>query len=246
MSRYATSSYGFNSTEIADPYQLLEQILTHQGIVAKGVNKALEAELLKMRDEYLSYVSSDTLELKETRDESRRMRIQMRIKDSKRQIADLDHQLSKLNRSCASSKSWLEALESRISYFSVVSIKFSGADNIEEYVIVPDEYRNISVPKGLYPVNCDAPLGKALMGNHAGENQRFVLPDGRTREFEILKVRMASETELREICINLDKQGGSSFRGCILAIDFRYNVAPIESMPQYVHGSMPARQRMGG
>lgn len=244
MKPYAISSYGVSSTEIEDPHQLLELMIAHREVVTRGVNKALEAELLKLRDEYLSYVSSDTLELKETRDESRRLRIKARIRDSKRQIADLDYQLTKLNRSSVASKSWLEALDTRVSYFSVVSIKHLGVDYFQEFVIVPDKYRDISVGRDL--LNCKAPIGKALMGRQVGEKVRVLLPSGITREFEVSKVRMASEAELREICINLDKQGGRSINGCLMAIDFRYNVVPIESMPRYVHGSMPARQRMGG
>lgn len=246
MSGYATTWSGANSIVSNNPYELLRQIVTHREIVASAKNKLRESALLDLRDQYLFFISSDTLELNETSDESRRARIRARISDSRRQISDLDYQLLKLNGNVASSERWLSMLDSRVDFFSVVTIKLPGQDETQEFMIVADGYRSIPLPTHLDTLSYCAPLGAALMGNQAGDKVNLRLPSGATREVEILKVRIASESELSEICNELDKQGGRSKIGQIYAVDFRYNVSSIESMPHYVHGSMPARERMGG
>lgn len=153
--------------------------------------------------------------------------------------------VSRANSGSMADQAWLKNRESTANYFSIVSIIDSRRSYQLEFMLVPRGYRDV-VHFDKDVITAEAPLGAAVKGAQVGETRTYWAPTGRAIEMEILSVRFPSESELSVICERVDAQGGLSNSGRIYAVDFKYNITPIESMPQYVHGSMPARQRMGG
>jgi transcription elongation factor GreA len=66
----------------------------------------------------------------------------------------------------------------------VVSLRYVGDDDVERYLIGSIEERR----EGVSVISPDAPLGKALMGRHQGDQVTYETPTGATLEVEIVEV----------------------------------------------------------
>jgi transcription elongation GreA/GreB family factor len=158
---------------------------------------------------------------------------------------ELLEEVSKANKGIASAKAWLKNQKSKVSLFSVVTIKYQPSEIAFKFMLVPHGFRDvISFEEQL--ISAGAPVGASAKGAYVGSIRSFITPSGRTQTYEISEIETLTEERLLKLCQETQELMGLVRSSQNYIVDYRYNVYPSNSAPRYIHGTGPARHRMGG
>ena len=154
-------------------------------------------------------------------------------------------QVSRANKGIASAKAWLKNQQSKVSYFSVVTIKYQSSEITFKFMLVPHGLRDV-ISFEADVITAGAPLGASAKGAYVGTLRSYITPTGRSQTYEISEIETLTEERLLKLCQETQELMGLVRTSQNYVVDYRYNVYPTNSAPRYVHGTGPARHRMGG
>ncbi len=81
-----------------------------------------------------------------------------------------------------------EAAEGKATHGTIVTIRFSGDDETEQYLLASRE--EAAHVEDFEVISPSSPLGQALMGTSAGDSATYAMPNGREVTVEVVAVEL--------------------------------------------------------